>query len=342
MVRLAVGGALIWFVFRGTAWGEVFDALWAADAGILLVALCSAFCVQLARVQRAVPVVRAATPAPYGAIFRSAQIGLLVNLALPLRLGDAARAFLMARSIRLPVAKSFMLVGLDRLSDLVGLLVLVGVVLAVLPTGGAVRLPPGFVPGQEPLVVPAGVLTTFAVLGLVVVAGVGLLLFLLYVKTPWLVRVAALLARPLPAAGEERLHRAILDLADGLHLLRSPSAVFASLAFSLLAWALGTFTMTTVLTAFDLPFGWRTPLLMQAMIAAFILVPVAPGLVGQFHLPIVVCLLMTLPETPVAEAKAVAVVSHLIALAPVLVLGGFSLIRERIGWRSLVQGTERG
>lgn len=340
-LRLAIGGLLVWVVFRGTDWPELFAALWAANPHFLLLALVSTFCAHLTRVQRAVPVVRAAVPASYGVIFRAAQIGLLVNLALPLRLGDAARAFLMGRAIRIPIARSFMLVGLDRLSDLIGLLALVGVALVALPTGGAVELPPELVPGRTPLVVPDGVLATFAGLGVFAVCGAGILLSLLYTRTTWFLRAAAVAARPLPAAGEQRVHRALVELADGLHLLRSPSALLASLTFSLLAWSLGVCTMTAMALAFDLPIDWRTPLLMQAMVAAFILVPVAPGLIGQFHLGVVVALLMTLPGVAVPRAKAVAVATHLVSLAPILVYGGFSLAQERIGWGALVRGAAR-
>jgi len=80
-----------------------------------------------------------------------------------------------------------------------------------------------------------------------------------------------------------------------------------------------------VLTAFSIDFPWFTPFLVLAMVAVFISVPVTPGVVGQYHIPIVACLLLAIPGMEPSEAKAVAIVAHILCLIPIAVLGVFCL-----------------
>ena len=47
----------------------------------------------------------------------------------------------------------------------------------------------------------------------------------------------------------------------------------------------------------------------------------APGFFGQFHLAIVVSLLMVMPLSDISEAKAAAIVLHLVSFAPISLVG---------------------
>jgi hypothetical protein len=66
-------------------------------------------------------------------------------------------------------------------------------------------------------------------------------------------------------------------------------------------------------------------------------VPLTPGTVGQFHLPAVAGLLFAVPGIGPDRAKAVAIVDHAATLLPVVVLGVFCLLRERLGFRRLLR-----
>ena len=332
-VRLALGLLLIWLVFRGTDWSEVAAACRALDPAWLAVTFLCTFSAQFARVQRGVYVVRAATPASYGVIFRSAMMALLLNLVVPLRLGDATRAVVLARNTRIPTSRSLMLVALDRLSDLVGLLVLVGLVLVCLPMERTIELPAELLPAGTTLTLSEGLLGRAAFVALLFVLAAAAGLVLLFVRPAWVLRAVDVLTAPLPDAVGRRAHRIVENLEAGLHVLRSPAAMAASMAFSLLGWGLGVTMLGSMIRAFGIQTEWTTPLLMQAMLAAFIFVPLAPGLVGQFHLPIVACLLMAVPDVSVSTAKAVALMTHLVGVFPLVVLGGYSILRERAGPR---------
>jgi hypothetical protein len=103
-----------------------------------------------------------------------------------------------------------------------------------------------------------------------------------------------------------------------------------SILFSLLTWGLVALSIAALLNAFHLDYPWYAPLLMLSILGVFTSVTVTPGLVGQYHIPVVASLLMVMPSMGSDEAKAVAIVAHLVALIPPVALGIFSLFREQL------------
>jgi hypothetical protein len=96
-------------------------------------------------------------------------------------------------------------------------------------------------------------------------------------------------------------------------------------------------SLVSVMNAFSLDFPWYTPFVLQAMIAIFVVTPVTPGLVGQFHFPIIACLIMVIPEVTLPEVKAVALVAHFVVLIPIAVMGAGSLFLERMSFFELTR-----
>ena len=227
--------------------------------------------------------------------------------------------------------------ALDRINDTLGLLAVCAVVLFSLPLNRSVEIPGGVLGVEGPVVVSESVVRAVVLSFALAVAMVLALLAALYLRSAQILRIAERVFRPLPERLARRLRRVLAELADGLHVLGSPRASAKSLGFSLLAWGCGVAAIAAVLHSFGLGFSWRTPFLMQAMIALFVIVPLAPGLVGQFHLAVLACLLMALPAVSLDEARAVALVMHLVAVVPIAVLGGASLALERLGLEDLVR-----
>ena len=70
-------------------------------------------------------------------------------------------------------------------------------------------------------------------------------------------------------------------------------------------------------------------------------VPGAPGFVGQFHVPVVITLVMITPGMNVDEAKAFAIINHLMQLPPVLILGIYFLITDDFSITALASEGEQ-
>jgi hypothetical protein len=70
---------------------------------------------------------------------------------------------------------------------------------------------------------------------------------------------------------------------------------------------------------------------MVTLLAVFISVPGAPGLVGQYHMPIVITLAMLVPDMNLDHAKAFAIVAHAMNLPPIIVTAAYAMYVERLG-----------
>ncbi|MEX2016255.1 MAG: hypothetical protein WD873_06415, partial [Candidatus Hydrogenedentales bacterium] len=100
--------------------------------------------------------------------------------------------------------------------------------------------------------------------------------------------------------------------------------------FSLTVWGSGVLINIAMLHAFQIDFPWYAPFLMMALLAIFIAFPGPPGLVGQYHLPLVIAVVMATSADP-TRAKALAIVAHLINFPPIIITAVYGLMTEHLG-----------
>lgn len=330
LVGVLLGALLLWLVFRGTNWNEVLRAIAAADPvwlGIVLVLILLSF---VARVQRWSYIVRTAKPVPYRHLFSATQIGFLANFTLPGRVGELVRAAVLTRLENLPLTKSFAMVVLDRITDLFGLLAVVLVtVFAYTPKKGEIHVPASTLGfpidfsveniqrGQIAAVVSLVALVSFFVL--------------LYVKQDLMLRVSDRFWSQFSKKLARKFHGWLQHFAEGLHIFRSGSDMAKAVAYSLLVWAIAMLALAGMMRAFHVHVPWYGLFVMQLLLAVFISAPGAPGFVGQFHAPIVIGLVMFVPGIDDSRAKAVAIMTHLLNLVPVVAVGLVCLYTEKLG-----------
>jgi len=92
-----------------------------------------------------------------------------------------------------------------------------------------------------------------------------------------------------------------------------------------------------MMRAFHIDAPWYTPFVMQTILGVFIAAPAAPGFVGTFHMPLVIAIALTVPDSSMDVAKAFALVVHFIQLPPVIIYGVYSLMSTNLSLRSLAQ-----
>ncbi len=324
-VGLILGLLFIWVLFRGTHWKEVFEAIYYAKIGWLLIALLLMCLTFVIRVQRWRYIVQTAGPVSFRAIFSATQIGFLGNFLLPARIGEVIRALVLARLQQWPFSKCFAFVALDRVTDLFGLLAVLGISLFVFRPKGDINLPPDVY--AHPI--PSDLLRSGAILlGLVILIGVGVLV-ILYLNQHWVTRFVAGTVGRVSKGIAEKLNRILIQFADGMHIFRAPRDMIKALLFSLLTWTVAVLFLDAVLRAFSLDYPWYTPLIMQALIALFISLPGAPGFIGQYHMAIVAGLIISSPDTNLEVARAAAIMAHLLNLLPVAATGFWCLYIEQ-------------
>jgi glycosyltransferase 2 family protein len=338
VVSIVVMVLLVWVVFRGTDWSMVREAMRQVRWGWLLAAQAAIWISFFTRIRRWSYIVRAVHPASFRHMFSATQIGFLTNFTVNLRLGEFVRGLVLARLTRMSFSKSMALATLDRVTDLVGLAIILFIAAVSFHPQGV--LPAGIAWNKEPIEISEGFVRTGAFGAAAASAGIVAILVLLYVNQNLVLRIAHRVIG-LVSARLERLACGMLEqFADGLHVFRSTGDMVRSIGWSLVTWAMFMVALASFLNAFGLNWPWYAAFAIQALLALAISLPGTPGLVGQFHAPVVIGVLLSVPgdmDEIAATAKAMAIVMHLSNLFAVTALGVLCLYMEKLNFVQLTR-----
>jgi uncharacterized protein (TIRG00374 family) len=300
--------ALVVWAAWSLDWQQVWQALGAAHAGWIGLALVMVLLTIAARVQRWQWLL---LPQRFGAtaVLTALLTGQVVNYVVPARLGDVVRAAALGHGNR---ARALGTVALEKLWDVA---ILLGLVAAL---SARLALP-------DWLVLPARLLA--------VGSGVALLLLL----------TALLFRDHWSSVMSDRCGRRHLSLVighwfsallDGLEGIVRPQVLIWGLLGSLVVWGLGAATNYCVLRAFDLPASVAPTLLLLAALQAGVAVPSLPGSIGVFE---GICVaVLALFGVGGEDALAAGLALHVVVFAPPLALGG--LLMWRAGYRLISVG----
>ena len=331
--RLLLGGlaalGLLALFFRGMDFGGLGRALvgahWLPLVGVVVVTV----------ILYAIRAWRwGALLAPLGRVgmadlFSATMVGFASGLLVP-RAGEILRPWLISRRHPIPTSAGFATIILERLIDLVTVLVLFAVYLFVLPTPAAQTAGPL----MDTLKV-GGALTGLAALGILA------FLLALHTNAERVVGLIEWLTARAPRWIREPIARLLRSFSAGLAVLRAPLphlALVAAQSFAIwLLIALG-FYLNHIAFSIDLPYRATFPLIV------FLVVGVAiptPGTVGGFHAFYLLCLTQVfgIAREPAAAAG---IAAHALSNLPVLVLGLALLGREGLSLGRVAAVTRSG
>jgi glycosyltransferase 2 family protein len=317
--RLLLGAGLaivlMYFFFRGIPLAALGRAFRSANPLFLAGVLLATVATYLARAWRWGFLLAPLEKVPFWRLFSVTVIGFTAGLIIP-RAGEVLRPYLIARRYALSTSAAFASIVLERLVDLVAVLLLFGLYFYALPTPAAQVQGPWL-----PTVKAAGGVAALGALGVL-----GLLLALHHHAEP-VVRVTARLLSRISArlaAGAERLLR---SFAEGLSVLQaSPGHLLAIVGQSLLVWLPIAVAFYWTNRAFGIELPFHSAFFMLVPLTAGVAVP-TPGMVGGFH----VTYQGSLTEVfgvPAGTAAAAGLTAHALMNLPVLVLGLAFLPRE--------------
>lgn len=353
VIGLAIGAFILWWMFQGTSWEGLKRSFAEIQWGWIVLAVFFVGVSFVGRVKRWTYVVRAVEPnASFRSMFSATQIGFLANFTLPARIGELVRAVVLSRLTSLGVARSFALVALDRVNDLIGLIAVMAVALLAYQPSENIEIPGELFRSDSPILVPASAYQTGAIGAAVFLLGIVTIFVLLYISKDMVLRISdgifAFLSRRISffAAGAsvclklgKWTHHMLAQFAEGFEVFRSVSDMGKSIAFNLATWACFVAMLQCMLFAFGIDAPWYTVFVMQAALAIAISVPGTPGFVGQFQVPLVAGLKLVHPAVSYDDALALAILSHVINAGLVIVVGLVCLQLEGL---HLVQLSEEG
>jgi uncharacterized protein (TIRG00374 family) len=328
VIGAALGLVLLAVFLRGVDARALAQAFRAADplplAGVIL-------CTVLAYLARSwrwgyllSPVVRV----PFGHLFSATAVGFMTGLVIP-RAGEVVRPYLVARRHPISTVAAFASIILERLVDLITVIVLFGLYLYVLPTPAAQATGP-----LLDTLEAGGALAALA--ALLVLA----LLAALHLRAGQALAIAERLLRPFPARLARPVIGGLRSFAEGLAVLQaSPAHLLVIAGQSLLVWlpiALG-LHWNNLAFGLDLPF--HATFLLLAALTVGVAVP-TPGMVGGFH----AAYLLALTEAFAVDrqtAAAAGIASHAFTNVPVLLLGLVFLGREGLSMGKVAQMSDQ-
>jgi len=323
LVILLTVGLLAYFL-HGVEFGPVWEATRHADGRLLSLGLVVTMMTYALRAFRWRYMLASIGPTRYSTAFRTTVIGFSASFLLPARPGEVLRPYLLAKHEGLLPTAAFATIILERLLDLVTVLLLFGLfVLLVDPASLSAT------PEMYARVKTGGLLAAAAS-----VAGLGVF-FVLAGHPERLGAWALRIERVLP----EKLARAVAGFvetfAQGLAVMRQPGRLLVSLILSFPLWlsiALGIWVSSR---AFHMTFGYLGSFLVMTLLVVGVAVP-TPGQVGGFHAMYKVAV-VNFYGVPEPTAVGAAIVLHAISFVPVTLLGLVFMAREGLTFARMKQ-----
>ena len=315
LAGLLLAALLLFFFFRGVDWQVLGATLRSAHPGWLAGCVVGSVLTFAARAWRwgnlLAPVVRVR----FWRLFSVTYVAFMAALLIP-RAGEVLRPYLIGREHRVPFSAAFASIVLERLLDLIAVLVLFGLYLYALPAPAAQTSGP-----LMRLLEIGGAVTGVAALA------IGGLLLAFHVHAERTMRVADRLLYRLPERFAALASRALRGFGAGLAVLKaSPLQLAIIFGESIALWLTIGLSVYSSYRAFGVELPFHASFLVMAFLTVGVSIP-TPGMVGGFHEAYRLALVQVFG---VAANTAVAggIAMHLLTNVPVLVFGLAFLSRE--------------
>ncbi|MAG71172.1 MAG: lysylphosphatidylglycerol synthase transmembrane domain-containing protein [Vicinamibacterales bacterium] len=297
-------GGLLAFFLRAVDPAVVWREMRGGDPAWLGLALASTAFLHVLRAWRWQVLLLPLGLARFTNALRTTIIGFGLSALLPARPGEVVRPYLLARREGFSKTATFTTIVVERLFDLVSVLLLFAV--------SSTFFDPGLTQAGE------GILTAVTVGA--AVSGVGALLaiglaFAIAGRPVVLIRLMGPLTRVLPSRVADFAGGLVEKVAAGFSVVRQPGALIAALGLSLAHWLVLALGVWSAALAYGLRVPFSGSFLLLVLLTVGVAVP-SPGAVGGFH----AALQLGLTEffaAPPDRAAAAAIVLHAISYGPV-------------------------
>jgi glycosyltransferase 2 family protein len=301
---LVVTVACMYFAVRGVALADAVDALRESEL-LWLVPTVPVFALAIAlRALRWWALFAPSQRPSLRAVTYALMIGYFFNNILPARAGEAARVIALHRRAATPKAETLGTVVVERLFDVLALLIVLFAAYPWLPEISWLR--------------------AAAIFGAVVVAVV---LGLVFVIVRYDERAVHWLLSPLRRIRREgvaeRLEAAAVNATRGLVALRDPRMALRGMLLTIASWVTLGVSYAILANAFALDVPLAAGMLVTVAINLSLVLPSSPAALGVFEAATVIALRAF--DVPHAEALSYALVLHLLNLVPFLVIGAVLL-----------------
>lgn len=317
VISVGLSAFFLYFAVRGVEWSQAFEALHRANYFLMVpVALVSIWTL-IIRAQRWRIFLRPLGVPPLRSLVAATNIGFMANMVLPARVGEVIRPVLVSRREKLPIGGIVATVVLERIFDLVMVLLMFGVATLVVPI--------------DPKFKDAGYGLTATAVAMIAV------IVVLRWQEALALRLVRAVCDVLPKTIGRHAYDLIVGFVKALEILDSPMDFLRAFLWTMYLWAVIALANGFGLAAFHLPL--ESTLILSAIVAIAVALPSAPGYVGTFQLGCVAAL--TIFHVPEGDAIAFSIVHHLVQFFAVVAAGVYSLWTENMTFHD-IEAAEEG
>jgi len=269
------------------------------------------------------------------ALFSPMMVGFMANM-LPARAGEFIRAYLLSKKERISFSSAFATIFIERLFDLVVLLLLLVWVLLFMSKALSST--------SETYKVSIMLWTfTFSLYQMVKIFGVFSILLctfiflfsaLLQFKNNWAMRIVGICIKPFPQKWSERVIGLVNSFTEGLNIIRDGRGFIATVFLSFLIWSTFVMTYYPLYLAFDIES--KLPVVSSLVIlcvtvAVFITLLPTPGFLGSYHLGCIAAL-YGIFGIQKAVALSYGIVAWLLAMGMTVLIGSIYAIKDHVSF----------
>ena len=325
IILTLVAAAVLWWFGRGLDWASVRAAIGKSDWRLIALAVVLVWTTYFIRALRWRALLAPITEASLRELFAATTIGFS-TLFLIGRAGEAVvrPAFLSLRDRRVRPAAAFVTIGVERIYDMVAVVLLFAVNLVWF------RAPGGGDAAAYARVRQAGII-------LLVVAVIGIAALVLFKRysrqvIDWCAEKFEGAPMLMRRAGKILTHL-LEQLAGALSVLVSARELAVTVGLTALLWGIIAVANWLVLRAFGLPFRATETLFVLGWALVGSLVPTPGGAAGAFHAATAGGLIFL--GIPREQAAAISIVLHLVVFAPAVVFGLYYFLRSDVSLERL-------
>src|SRR2546423_1886397 len=309
-IVLAVAAALVAVFLRNVDLRHVAGEIVRARMRWLIVSFVTAILSLVIRALRWQYLLEPLGRASFANAFRATAVGFAASTILPARAGEVIRPYFLARHENMTATGAFATIILERVLDVLTVLVLLALFVFVFDRGIGAKNPTAFA-AMKWAGVTALAASMFALVVMFVLAG-----------DPgrvarWMTRVE----QTVPSTLAGLIGRVAEKFSRGLGAVRRPGRLFVALVWSFPLWL----TIAAGLWAVSIAFGINVPFTGSFLLMALLVIGVAvptPGAIGGFHA------MYRLGATEFfgasnSAAVGAAIIAHLFSVGPALLFGLF-------------------
>ncbi|HPE06637.1 MAG TPA: lysylphosphatidylglycerol synthase transmembrane domain-containing protein [Smithellaceae bacterium] len=303
LLGIGLGIVLIYFSVRGIDFNETLTDLKKVHLGYAGLSLFFIILMQALRSYRWGVILEPMEKISQFTLFAVTSVGFLAIAAIPARIGELARPYLIAKRSSINMSSALGTIIVERVLDS----------LAVLTITVAV-----FILQDLPSWMFKSGILFFSVTMLVIACMIGLIW-----RRERAVKIIDWILRWLPGKLAQKVNHVIHHFIDGFQVITDVNRLLYLLLLSAVVWLVDVAAIYTLLLAF----GFNLPLLaafvVMVILIAGIAIPTAPGFIGNWHYACILGLSLFGIAKP--EGFSFALVYHFLSMIVVIILGAIFL-----------------